>query len=327
MVDLSTTYMGLKLKNPLMVASCSLSKSIEDVKKWEDAGVGAVVLKSIFEEQIRAAAGDTFGAAGAEQHAEGYDYILNTQMHTGTKDYLSLLENTRSNLSIPVIASVNCNSNKGWTDFAVKLQDAGASGLELNLSIMPTDPAIGSDEIEERILDIVYSVTQKIDIPVAVKIGPYFTAPAKVIRDIIWRGAKGLVLFNRFYQFDIDVDNMRLKPGSIMSSSSELSTSLRWVALLSGRIRAGLAVTTGVHNGNDALKAILAGADAIQLCSTLYKHGEGQVKVILARITEFLGENEFDSIEAIKGVLSQKYSDQPESYERLQYIKSLVGIE
>jgi len=192
---------------------------------------------------------------------------------------------------------------------------------------MPTDPSVGSDEVEERILSIVQSVTEKVDIPVAVKIGPYFSAPAKVARDIIWRGAKALVLFNRFYQFDIDVEQMKLKPGNSLSSPSEITTALRWIAVLSGRIKASLAATTGVHRAEDALKAILSGADAVQLCSTLYKNGAEVVMEILEGISEFLRDNGFESIEAIKGTLSQRYSEQPESYERLQYIKALVGIE
>lgn len=327
MVDLSTKYMGLELRNPLIVGSCSLCKTIDDVKKWEAAGAGAVVLKSLFEEQIRMDAGEVFGHASGDRHAEGYDYILNTQMHYGTSDYLTVLEASKKEASIPVIASVNCRSDQGWTDFATQLQDAGASGLELNISVMPTDPAVGGDEVEERVLNIVHSVAEKVSIPVAVKIGPNYSAPAKIARDIVWRGASGLVLFNRFYQFDIDVDHMRLKPGNSLSTPAEATAALRWIAILSGRIKAGLAATTGIHDGNDTLKAILAGADAVQLCSTLYKNGEGVIGEILERITEFLNDNEFDSIEAIKGNLSQRYSEQPESYERLQYIKALVGIE
>ena len=327
MVDLTTKYMGLELRNPLMVASCSLSKSVEDVKKWENAGAGAVVLKSLFEEQIRMDAGEIFGHGSADHHAEGYDYIMNTQMEFGTSDYLKVLEAARTQSTIPVIASVNCRTDEGWTEFTKKLENAGAAGLELNISVMPTDPAVGSDEVEERILNLVHSVTQQVEIPVAVKLGPYYSAPAKMARDMVWRGASGLVLFNRFYQFDIDVDHMRLKPGNSLSSPAELTTALRWIAVLSGRIKAGLAATTGIHTGDDALKALLAGADVVQLCSTLYKNGEKAITEILERITEFLNENEFDSIDAVRGNLSQRYSEQPESYERLQYIKALVGIE
>ena len=327
MIDLSTEYMGLKLRNPLVVASCSLSRSFDDVRKWEAAGAGAVVLKSLFEEQIHHEAGEIFGKAAGDWHSEGYDYIMNTQMEFGAKEYLKIVEQSVGGSGIPVIASINCRSDRGWTDFAAKLQEAGASGIELNVSVMPTNPSISSDEVEERILSIVSTVTGKVTIPVAVKIGPYFSAPAKIARDIVWRGAKALVLFNRFYQFDVDIDHLRLKPGNALSSSSEITTVLRWIAVLSGRIKAGLAATTGIHNAEDALKAILVGADVVQLCSTLYKNGEHVVADILKGLTELLQNHGFDSIRAARGTLSQRYSEQPESYERLQYIKALVGIE
>ena len=327
MVDLSTDYMGLKLRNPLMVGSCSLCCSVEDVKKWDDAGAGAVVLKSLFEEQIRMDAGDVFGKASGDRHAEGYDYIMNTQMEFGASEYLKIIENSRKCCTIPVIASVNCQSDQGWTDYAVKLQEAGASAIELNISFLPTNPSISADEVEERILSIVSGVTQKTTIPVAVKIGPFFSAPAKIARDIVWRGAKALVLFNRYYQFDVDVDHIRLKPGNTLSTSSEMTTALRWIAILSGRIKAGLAATTGIHNAEDVLKALLVGADVVQMCSTLYKNGDSVIVEILKDLSAFLKDHGFDSVHAIRGTLSQRYSEQPESYERLQYIKALVGIE
>lgn len=327
MVDFSTEYMGLKLRNPLVAASCSLVKSADDIRKWENAGVGAVVLKSLFEEQIRMQAGDVFGKAGGDRHAEGYDYIMNTQMEFGAKEYLQIIETGKKAAEIPIIASVNCVTAKGWTDFAVKLQNAGADALELNISVMPTDPSTTSDEVEERVLSIVSMVSGKVSIPVAVKIGPGFSAPAKIARDIIWRGARGLVLFNRFYQFDIDTDLLQVKPGNSFSSSRELCQSLRWIAILSGRIKASLAATTGIHTYKDVLKVLLAGADIAQLCSTLYLNGETVVSQILKGMESFMKENDFDSVDAFRGILGQRTSEQPESYERLQYIKALVGIE
>lgn len=327
MVDFSTEYMGLKLRNPLVVASCSLSKSIEDIQRWDAAGAGAIVLKSLFEEQIRMDAGDVFGKAAGDWHSEGYDYIMNTQMEFSAKEYLKIIEASGTCSSIPVIASINCRSDHGWTNYASKLQDAGAAGIELNVSVMPTNPSVSSDEVEERILSIVNSVTSKVTIPVAVKIGPYFSAPAKIARDIVWRGAKALVLFNRYYQFDVDADHLRLKPGNSLSTSSENTTALRWIAILSGRIKAGLAATTGIHTADDVLKALLVGADVVQLCSTLYKNGETVIIDILKEMSVFLKDHGFDSVHAIRGTLSQRYSEQPESYERLQYIKALVGIE
>ncbi len=327
MVDLSTEYVGLSLKNPLIVASSSLVRSADDVKKWEDAGAGAVVMKSLFEEQIRMDADNLFGKSSGDRHAEGYDYIMNTQMEFGAAEYLNVIQNAKSQTQIPVIASVNCITAKGWTDYARKLQEAGADALELNLSVMPTDPALSSDDVEERILAIVSTVTGKTNIPVAVKIGPYFSAPAKIARDIVWRGAKALVLFNRFYQFDIDVNNIRLKPGNSLSTSSEINTTLRWIAILAGRIKAALSATTGFHNAEDVIKSLLAGADTVQLCSTLYKNGESKIKTILNDVEAYMKDQGFDSIHAFRGTLSQRYSENPESYERLQYIKALVGIE
>jgi dihydroorotate dehydrogenase (fumarate) len=327
MLDFSTDYMGLKLKNPLVVASCSLVRSAEDVKTWESAGAGAVVMKSLFEEQIRMEAGNVFGKSDGDRHAEGYDYIMNTQMELSSKDYLDIIEKAKSGSKIPIIASINCITATGWTEYTEKLQEAGADAIELNISVMPTDPSTTSDDVEERILNIVSTVTQRTDIPVAVKIGPCFSAPAKLARDIVWRGAKALVLFNRFYQFDIDVDNLRIKPGNSLSSSSEINTSLRWIAILSGRIRSSLAATTGIHTAEDAIKTLLAGADVLQLCSVLYKNGESNLGTILKGIESFMNDQGFDSVNAFRGILSQRYSEKPESYERLQYIKALVGIE
>ncbi|MGB3976236.1 MAG: dihydroorotate dehydrogenase-like protein [bacterium] len=327
MVDLSTEYMGLKLRNPLVVGSSSLVKSAKDIKKWQDAGVGAVVMKSLFEEQIRMEAGDVFDKAGGDRHTEGYDYIMNTKMEFGSNEYLKIVEEGKKIAHIPVIASVNCSTPKGWTGYAISLQDAGADALELNISVMPTNPLITSEDVEERVLSIVSKVVSKISIPVAVKIGPNFSAPAKLVRDIVWRGAKALVLFNRFYQFDIDTDHMRIKPGHSLSSSVEICQALRWIAILSGRLNTSLAASTGIHTSKDVLKALLAGADVAQLCSTLYMNGVSVIPQILDGITAFMKENEFNTLSAFRGILSQQYSEQPESYERLQYIKTLVGIE
>jgi len=327
MADLTTRYMGLQLRNPLIVASCSLVNSVEGVQRCADAGAGAIVLKSLFEEQIEADTREIQKHVWLSGHTEAYDYVRRIGVETGEQDYLSLLERAKRAVSIPVIASFNCITPDWWTDYARKLESAGADGIELNIAVLPSDPRHSSNEIEELYYNILEGVRTSVQIPIAVKIGPYFTSLASVAQALCAKGASALVLFNRFYQLDINIDKLNLVPGYRFSTPDEINVSLRWISLLAGRVNCDLAATTGVHDAPGFIKQLLAGAAAVQICSTLYKHGIGHIAQILSNIELWMKKHQFESVAQFQGKLSQKESEQPESYERLQYVKALVGIE
>ncbi len=327
MADLTTRYMGLELRNPLIVASCSLVNSVEGVQRCADAGAGAVVLKSLFEEQIEADTREIQKHVWLSGHTEAYDYVRRIGIEAGEQDYLSLLERTKKAVSIPVIASINCVTADWWADYARKLEAAGADGVELNIAVLPSDPRHSSNEIEKLYFDIVEGVRKNVTVPIAVKIGPYFTSLASVAEALCARGASALVLFNRFYQLDINIDKLNLVPGYRFSTPEEINVSLRWISLLAGRVKCDLAATTGVHDAPGFIKQLLAGAAAVQICSTLYKHGIGHIAQILSNVEQWMKRHQFESVAHFQGKLSQKESEQPESYERLQYVKALVGFE
>jgi dihydroorotate dehydrogenase (fumarate) len=327
MADLSTRYMGLALRNPLIVASCSLTKTPDGVRRCADAGAGAVVLKSLFEEQILA---DLQGGAADAQlpwHPEALDYVRRMGLELGPRGYLKLIEEAKRSVSIPVIASLHCVSPDLWTDYVRRITDAGADAIELNISVMLSDPRRDSGHVESIYTDTVENVVRLAKIPVAVKIGPYFTSVARMASELWTRGAKALVLFNRFYQFDINLDKLELAPGYRLSAPQEIALPLRWISLLSGKVKCDFAASTGVYDGAGAAKLILAGATAVQLCSTLYKNGLAQIGTIRADLESLMDKHGFKSIDRMRGKLSQAKSDKPELYERLQYIKALVGDE
>jgi dihydroorotate dehydrogenase (fumarate) len=319
--------MGLDMINPLMVASCSLVSTLEGVRRCADAGVGAIVLKSLFEEQIQAETEDLEQYSWMSGHTEAFEYISKMGMALGPREYLKLIEAAKSKVSVPIIASLNCISPKWWTGYAKQIAVGGADGLELNISAMPSDPGRTSGEIESLYLEILEGVRAEIDIPIAVKIGSHFSSIARIADELCRRGASSLVLFNRFYQLDIDIEKLKLAPGYGFSSPEEISVPLRWIALLSGRVKCDLAASTGVHDGAGVIKQLLAGAAVVQVCSTLYVNGLEQVGRMLKQLEEWLKGHDFESVDQIRGKMSQMESDRPELYERLQYIKALVGID
>jgi dihydroorotate dehydrogenase (fumarate) len=327
MANLSGEYMGLSLRNPIVVASCSLTGTSEGIRRCADAGAGAVVLKSLFEEQMRVETQDIEKYLWFSGHPEALDYVRNLGMELGPREYISLLKEAKSAVSIPVIASLNCVSAEWWVDYAMQIESAGADALELNISAMPSDLDRSDEEIASIYFKILEEVKKCIEIPIAVKIGPYFTSMAQMADELSERGASALVLFNRFYQFDINIEKLELAPGYRFSSPEEMNLSLRWIALLSGRVNCDLAASTGVHNGAGVIKQLLAGASVVQVCSTLYLNGLEQIDRLLGYIEVWMKGHGFDSIDQIRGKLSQMQSDRPELYERLQYIKALVGIE
>jgi dihydroorotate dehydrogenase (fumarate) len=327
MADLSTTYMGLALRNPLIVASCSLTKSVDGVRRCSDAGAGAVVLKSLFEEQILADMHGTDAESKVLWHPEALDYIHRMGLELGPQDYLKLIRESKKAVPIPVIASLHCVSTGVWTNYVRQLADAGADAIEMNISVMLSDPRRESGAVERIYLETMEQTAHFVKIPIAVKIGPYFTSVARMASELWMHGAKALVLFNRFYQFDIDIEKMKLAPGYRLSSPQEIALPLRWISLLSGKVKCDFSASTGAHDAAGVIKLLLVGATTVQLCSTLYLNGLGRIEIIRKEMADWMDAHSFKSVDLMRGKLSQAQSDKPELYERLQYIKALVGIE
>ncbi|RMF48265.1 MAG: hypothetical protein D6751_00710 [Deltaproteobacteria bacterium] len=351
MANLSTTYLGLSLENPFVVASSSLTGSLDGIRRCAEAGAGAIVLKSLFEEQILAETDRMADSADGLYGGEAIEYLQGYGVELGPRDYLQLVSDAKKAVSVPVIASMNCVSGERWGDYAAKLEKAGADAIELNVALMPTDSRTGADEVEQAYYRILHEVKSRVSLPVAMKVGPYFSSfaqfasqltadrqeappftvgwcgPGETGGKIVWQGADALVLFNRFYQFDIDVEKLEPRAGNPYSNSEEIHTALRWVSLLYGRIGADIAATTGIHTGIDAAKQFLAGATVVQVCSALYKHGVDHLQVMRRELEEWMDRKGFDNLGACRGLLSRSRSQQPETFERLQYIKLFVGID
>jgi dihydroorotate dehydrogenase (fumarate) len=327
MADLTATYMGLKLRNPIIVSSSSLTNTVDKVKRCQDSGAGAVVLKSLFEEQIEAQTEEIEEDSWPYPHPEAFDYVRQMGMRLGQNEYLKLIESAKKEVSIPVIASLNCITPKWWNSYAEDIARAGADAIELNIAIMPTDPERGAAEIEKAYLRIVEGIRRRVELPIAAKIGPYFTSLPQITRELRNVGVSALVLFNRFYQLDIDIEKLQLTPGYHLSSPEEIYLPLRWIAILSTQVGCDLAASTGIHDGEGVIKQLLAGARAVQLCSNLYQKGMGRIQVMLDRLKEWMDSHEYRTIEEFRGKMCMELSDKPEYYERLQYIKVFVGLE
>jgi dihydroorotate dehydrogenase (fumarate) len=327
MINLGTNYMGLNLKNPIIVSSCSLTHSPEGVKRCADHGAGAVVLKSLFEEQIAADVSNLIDNSVPVYHTEELEYMKRLGSDTSANDYLKIIEQSKEITDIPVIASLNCVSNKKWTEFSRYLEAAGADAIELNIAFMPKDFDENPEKIEDHICNIVSDVKHYVNIPVAVKLGPYFTSMPRIAKRIRKSGASALVLFNRFYQSDIDIHRMELVSRNKYSNPNEMSNTLRWISILYQRIGCSLVANTGIHNAEGVIKQLLVGAKAVQICSTLYLHGLGQIENILIDLEHWMRENEYETIDDFRGKMSQKNVKQPDYFERQQYIRALVGID
>ncbi len=328
MADVSTKYMGLELKNPVIVGSSSLTNSVENVKKCAASGVGAVVLKSLFEEQIyEEKVRSAQEGLPNSYHAEAMEYIRQMSMGLGPENYLKLIAACKSEVSIPIIASLNCVDEEWWTEYARRIEDAGADGLELNISFITRNPKSTSEDIEDRYISIVKKVRKAVSIPIAVKLGPYFTSLSHMARRLADAGVDALVVFNRFYQIDIDIENLKLKSGYSFTDGSDMTVSLRWVSMLANRVECDVAGSRGVHTSEDVIKHLLAGANAVQVCSAFYQNGLDHLGVLVDGLRSWMDEKGFNSVEDFRGKLSQENSSDPETYERLQYIKAVVGIE
>lgn len=326
--NLETSYLGMRLKNPLVVAASPLGRDVDRLARLADAGAAAVVLPSLFEEQIEHDSLQVHAALehGAESFPEALSYLPEVEAYnTGPERYLDLVRRARKELSIPVIASLNGTSAGGWTSYARQLEDAGAHALELNVYIIAADINETSAQVEQRYLDTVAAVRETIDIPLAVKIGPYFSAMASMARRLVDAGADGLVLFNRFYQPDIDLERLEVVPDLRLSTSIELRLPLRWIAILRGRVHASLAATTGIHDHIDVVKMLLAGADVTMMASALLRHGPGRLTEMVAGLSEWLEDNDYLSVEQMQGSMSQESVPDPSSFERANYLETLAS--
>ncbi len=324
---LTTRYAGLELPHPLVASSSPLTGSIDTLLRLEGAGAAAVVLPSVFEEQIEH---ETMAIhhgleVGAEQFGEAAGGYLPEvdDLHPSPDHHLELLKQAKRELSIPVIASLNGDSNGGWIYYASELQDEGADALELNVYHVAADVFATGEEVEDTYLRLVEHVRASISIPLTVKIGPFFSSTGHMVRSLADAGADGLVLFNRFYQPDIDLDDLTVSPNLILSTSDEMRLVLRWMAILRGRVHASLAASTGVHTGPDATKLILAGADVVMMTSALLQHGPDHVATVLADLRAWFDERSYESLDQARGSLSQESSPDPDAFERANYMKTL----
>lgn len=329
-MDLSTNYMGLKLRNPLIASASPLNADLGNIRALEDAGAAAVVLPSIFAEQIEAEAHrhDTLTSVGALSSPEASSYFPpSDDYHVDSDRYLELVRAAHDAVSIPVIASLNAAHEESWTTYATLLEVAGASALELNIYFVPADITVSGREVEQRYVEIVRAVKNRVTIPVAVKVSPYFSSPGHMAMELVAAGADALVLFNRFYQPDIDVVRMKISNGLELSRSAEMRLPLLWIAVLHGRVRASLAATTGVQTADDVVKYLLAGADAVMTTSALLEHGIGHMRKLVEGLSEWLEQRNVETVSRIRGVLSQGRIKNPEAYERANYIKILQGYD
>jgi len=325
-VDLTSRYLGLDLANPIVASASPLTGAVDSLKRLQDAGVGAVVLPSLFEEQIEHEEMATHNLMlyGAELSPEAQGFFPEMQSYlTGTAKYLQLIGDARKALSVPVIASLNGYTPGGWTRIAKQFEEAGANAIELNVYFLATDPADSADAVEQRYLDLVASVRAATRVPVAVKVAPYFSAMASMAVRLVKAGASGLVLFNRFVQPDIMLDELEVAPHLVLSTSDELRLALRWIAILHGRIEASLAATGGAHTPEDVLKLLLAGADCVMVASSLLKQGPQHVGTLVRGVEAWMREREYESVAQMKGSLSQQSCPDPDAFERANYMKAL----
>ncbi len=327
-MDLRTTYLNMTLRTPLVVSACGpLSEDIDNIKRLEDAGASAVVLYSLFEEQLRQERHELEHhlTAGTESFPEALSYFPEpVQFTLGPEEYLKHVARAKETVDIPIIASLNGSTAGGWTDFAHKLQQAGADALELNIYYIPSGVRLSGAEVEKTYVDIVKAVKGVVSIPVAVKLSPFFSNMANMAKQLDDAGADALVLFNRFYQPDIDLEELEVKPSVILSTPHALRLPMRWIAILFGRVDADLAATSGIHHAPDVLKMLMAGADVTMLCSTLLARGIEHIRVIENEMGVWMEEHWYESVRQLKGSLSQMRCPDPSAFERAQYMRALT---
>lgn len=325
-MDITTTYLGLKLKSPIVCSAGPLSEKISNIREMEDAGAGAVVLYSIFEEQIEhdQLELDYFTSHNTESYAEATSYLPTPfEFKLGPDEYLNHIRKAKEAVNIPIIASLNGKSIGGWTDYAMKMEQAGADALELNIYLLPTDFKKSGSDIEKIYLDIVKAVKSTVKIPIAVKMHPFFSSTSFMASELSKAGADGLVMFNRFYQPDIDLEKLEVVPNVILSTPMAMRLPLRWIAMMYGRINADLAATSGIYSAEDVLKMVMAGAKVTQMLSALLKFGIGHIADVTTNLKAWMEEKEYQSIDQMRGSMSYMNVDDPASFERANYMKVL----
>lgn len=326
MVDLSTSYLGLSLKNPLVASASPLSKKLETAQQLEAEGVSAIVMYSLFEEQIIQESLKLHNdlMRGTESFAEALTYLPDFGTYSiGPQTYLDMLRKIKRAVSIPVIGSLNGVSTGGWVDYARKIQDAGADALELNLYYLSTDPSLTSTELEDTYTTLVKDIRKRVQTPLAVKLSPFYTSLPNFARRLVESGADGLVLFNRFYQPDFDLEELEVIPNLVLSNSNELRLPLRWIAILYGRVQADYALTSGVHTAEDIVKAVMAGASVTMVASEFLQKGVGRAAALLGDLTSWMEAHEYASINQMKGSMSQQAVAEPAAFERANYMMVL----
>lgn len=325
-MDLKTKYLGLELKNPIVPSASPLSRNLDSMKRLEDAGASAIVMYSLFEEEIAHESEelDHYLHYGTESFAEALTYFPKAEEYNLEPDsYIDLIRKAKASLGIPVIPSLNGITPGGWIKYARRFEDAGADAMELNIYYIPTDPRLSAQDVEQRYIDVLTAVRDSVSIPLAVKLSPYFSSMSNFADRVVGAGANGLVLFNRFYQPDIDVNELEVVPNVTMSDSSAIRLPMRWIAILYGKVKASLAATSGVHTAEDVLKLVMAGADVTMMCSALLEHGPQRIEKVLGNLSKWMEEHEYESIEQMKGSMSQKSVADPAAFERANYVKAL----
>lgn len=327
-MDLTTTYMGMELKNPIVPSAAPLSEDVGNIRRMEDAGASAVVMYSLFEEQITLESHqlDHYLSYGVESFAEALSYFPEMETYkVGPDDYLNRIRQAKEAVDIPIIGSLNGVSTGGWIDYARKIEEAGADALELNVYYLPTDLNMAGAVVEQMYLDVLRDVKKVVSIPIAMKLSPYFSATANMAYLLAEAGADALVLFNRFYQPDFDLENLEVVPRIVLSNPYELTLPLRWVAILYGRVPVDLAITSGVHTVQEVLKGLMAGARVTMMTSELLKNGIGRIGQILEGMVQWMEEYEYESVVQMQGSMSQRSVAEPAAFERANYMKMLAS--
>ncbi len=325
-MNLISSYLGIPLKNPLVASASPLSQSLDNLRRMEDSGLAAVVLYSLFEEQLNKESMELNSHLlhGVDSFSEAQSFFPNPQeFHLGPDEYLDHISSAKKALHIPVIASLNAHSPGSWVEYAQLMEKAGADAIELNIYFLPTSLDCSGETVENQYLEIIKTVKSQVSIPISVKIGPFFSSIANMASKIECAGADGLVLFNRFYQPDIDLENLEVVPSVILSTPMAMRLPLRWIAILFKRTGMSLAGTGGIHYAHDALKMIMAGADVAMLCSVLYKRGLAWPKEMLALMSTWLEEHEYESVAQMKGCMSHRNCEKPEAFERANYVNAV----
>ena len=327
-MNLTTNYLGMLLKNPIVASSSPLSHSVDSIRRLEDAGAAAVVMYSLFEEQIGFDSYyiDHHLTQGIDSYAESISYFPDMQSYNiGPDQYLNLIRRAKESCNIPIIGSLNGASVGGWTDYATLIEEAGADALELNVYYLPANTSVKGSDVEALYLDILSAVRAAVTIPVAIKLSPFFSSIANMANCLSEQGADGLVLFNRFYQPDFDLENLEVAPRLVLSNSNELRLPLRWVAILYGRVNADLAITSGVHTSQDVIKGLMAGARVTMMASELLQNGIRRIGQVVNELVTWLTEHEYESVTQMIGAMSQKHCAEPAAFERANYMKTLAS--